>query len=385
MEKIRVALLSYTIDGRRAKGTAVVARKCAEYLIERNDAYDVTLLHFEPSDDPIYSRGARDVVFPRFRWNILNKRSIRMLYYFLTTPERYDIMQWFQPRVYPFFFLAPTKHHVVFIHGAGDITEEKIKFILSRRIFNWTLMYLGRFISAMIGGSDYSRKDIIQRYGLDPKRVYVINNAVESAFSPQSRDAIDAAKKKYELPDRFFLDVARLIPHKNLMRTLRAYQLFRDLNPLSDLHFVNLGARGQIRPEVDRFLEQTKYADSIHLVPYVEQDDLPAVYSAAYALTFAVENEGFCLPAIESMASGTPAIISDTAAPDISGDEAYLVDALDEQSMADAMHAFAHDASLRERYREAGMKKAALLTWERTGGSLEELYRTVLKMNRESA
>lgn len=378
MQKIRVALLTYTIDGRLAKGTAIVARKCAEYLMARPDEFDVTLLHFEKSDDMVYTHGGREVIFPSFRWSFLNRRSLRMIYYFLTTKDRYDFMQWFQPRVYPFFFCAPTKHHVVFIHGAGDITEDKIKFILSRRVFNWTLMFLGRFIRATIGGSEYSRKDIIRRYGLPPEQVFVINNGVESAFSPRSSHEIESVRIKYKLPERFFLDVARLIPHKNLMRTLRAYDQFRDRNPDSDIHFVNLGAKGQIRPEVDRFLAETKYRDSIHLVPYVEQDDLSAVYSAAYALTFAVENEGFCLPAIESMASGTPAIISDTAAPDISADDAYLVNALDERSMAEAMHAFAHDKELRERYRVAGLKKAAVLTWDQTGGKLVDLYRLIL-------
>ena len=121
MNKLKVALMTYSIDGRKAKGTAIVARKCAEALIGAKDNIELTFIHYENSNDPIYSYGVREVIFPEFRWRFLNRRSLRQIYYFLTTKDRFDIIHWFQPRLYPFFWFAPAKYLVVTLNGAGDI------------------------------------------------------------------------------------------------------------------------------------------------------------------------------------------------------------------------------------------------------------------------
>ena len=59
-QKIRVALLTQTIDGRLAAGTALVARKYIEALLSRPDEFELTFVHYEKSDDPIYRRGVRE-------------------------------------------------------------------------------------------------------------------------------------------------------------------------------------------------------------------------------------------------------------------------------------------------------------------------------------
>ncbi len=377
MEKIRLALLTYTIDGRRAKGTAVVARKSVEAVLSR-DEFDVTLLHFEKDDDEVYAGSAREVLFPRFRWGFLNFRSLRMLYYFLTTKDRYDIVHWYQPRVYPFFFLAPTKHTVATLHGAGDVTENRLRFVWSRAMFIWTLRYLGRFMSGVIAGSEFAKRDIVRRYGFAPERVHVVNNGVESVFAPQSAQAIADVIKKYNLPEKFYMNVARLIPSKNVMRTFRAYELFREKNPDSDLKFVNIGTAGTERPAVDALMNASRYREDMQLVGYVDQADLPALYSSAFALVFPILNEGFGLPAVEAMACGTPAVISDTAAPEMTPTDTYLVNALDEQSIADAMHVLANDPVRYAQLKSGGLAKAATYTWEISGEKIIALYREIM-------
>ena len=153
MKKIRVALMTYAIDGRQAKGTAVVAQHWTEALLEARDRFDLTFIHYEKSSEDIYNHGVREVILPRFRVQFLNRRSLRMIYYFLTTKDEYDIMQWFQPRLYPFFWLAPTKHIVVAVHGAGDVVKGA-PFNLMRHIFNWTLMLFKWRVSAALVGSE---------------------------------------------------------------------------------------------------------------------------------------------------------------------------------------------------------------------------------------
>ena len=376
-KKIRVGLMTYAIDGRRAKGTAIVARESVEALLRARDQFDLTFLHYERTDDPIYQHGAREVIFPKFRLNFLNHRFIRMMYYFLTTKDRYDIMQWFQARLYPFFWLAPTRHIIATLHGAGDLTPDG-RFIFSRFIFNWTLKLFNKKIRMAIAGSEYAKKDIALKYGFDLAHVTAINNGAEDVYRPADGEAGKMVKQKYRLPQRFFLGMARHIPTKNVVRTIEVFDQFCKISNARNLHFVHVGAEDTETPALHALIEKSPAKDRIHLVSYVEQADLPTVYSAAYALLFPLLNEGFGLPAIEAMACGTPAIISKTAAPEITAEDAILVDVYNVQEMADALRRLADDPTLRERFAASGRAKAAQFTWQAMGDKLITLYKKIV-------
>ena len=229
-----------------------------------------------------------------------------------------------------------------------------------------------------IAGSDYAKKDIMRGYGFDESHVAVINNAIDPSFTPASAQEIAQLKKKYGLPEKFFLGVARHIPTKNVLRTVRAFELFCSMYGKSDIHFVHVGSRSDDSPKLDAIVERSPVKDRIYLVGYVDQGDLAALYSAAFALVFPILNEGFGLPAIEAMACGTPAILSKTAAPEIVQGEAMLVDVLSEKEIAEAMYALANDAHLRASVAEKGRAKAMTFTWEETGNKLMAVYKKLV-------
>lgn len=376
--KPRIALMTSTIDGRRAKGTATVARKCVEALLERRNEFDLTFIHYEKTDDLIYHHGVREVIFPRFRWSFLNRRSLRFIYYFFTTKDEFEIIHWFQPRLYPFFWLARAKHIVVTVHGAGDFSKES-KFDFMRHTYNWTLKLFRKKVAVAIAISDYAKKDIMKHYGFADKQMRVICNGVDSSFSPARREAIAAVKKKYGLPDVFFLGVGRLVPVKNVPRMLMAFEQFFSSSLRKDIHFANIGASGPEKPLVDAILNKSPFKGRMQLVHYVDQEDLPAVYSAALALVFPILNEGFGLPIMEAMACGTPVIASKTAFPEIKADEAILVDVLSQKEIANAMRAIADDSELRRNLIQKGFAKVATLTWKETGNKLIAVYKELLR------
>ncbi len=252
--KPRIGLLTHTIDGRRAAGTALVERKCIEVLLARRDEFELTFIHYEKSDDPIYGRGVREVILPEFRPRFLNRRFFRLMYYFFTTKDKFDIMQWFQSRLYPFFWLAPAEHTVVSPHGAGDWKNED-RFIFSRLVFNWTARLFNKKTSMAIAGSDHAKKDIVEEYGFDEARVTVIHNGAEASYVRVNDAEITAVRRKYGLPEKFFLGVARLIPTKNVIRTIRAFEIFASAGRYPDMHFVHVGSEGSDSPHFERILE----------------------------------------------------------------------------------------------------------------------------------
>lgn len=369
--------MTSTIDGRAAAGTAMVARKTVESLLFHQDEFELAYIHYETSDDPIYAHGVRDIVVPHIPIPIFDRRSVRLIYYFLTTKDRFDIIHWFQPRLYPFFWLAPACFTVVTMHGAGD-TKKGAPFVFSKSMYNWVIRLFNKKIAIGIAGSDYSKNDIARSYWFDLARLRVVNNAAEMSFAPASSEQIARAKVAYKLPEKFFLGVGRFIYSKNIPRILLAYDEFCEKTGNADIMFVNIGAKGMEKAAVDAVIEKSPYKDRMMFLPFVEQDDLAAVYSSTYALVFPLIDEGFGLPVVEAMRCGAPAIISKTASPEFSNDDAILVDAFDQHDIARAMTTLAVDPALRDRLAEAGKKKAEEFTWEASGEKIMEIYRQVM-------
>ena len=377
-KKIRVALMTYTIDGREAKGTAVVARHWTEALMKVRDRFELTFLHYEKSHEDIYNYSVREVIFPEIPVPLFNRRSLRMIWYFLTTRDEYDVIQWFQPRLYPLFWLAPARHIFVAVHGAGDVVKGA-PFNLMRHVFNWTLMLFKWRVSAALVGSEFAKNDCLKHYGFAPAQMHVVHYGVDDIFRPADRAAILRVRQKYGLPGKFLLNIARLDPAKNALRAMKAFILFAQHSSDIDMHFVNVGWKGSEKPLVDVFLADSPLKDRIHIVKYVETEDLPIVYSAAFALAFPLLNEGFGLPVLEAMACGTPVLCAETAFPDVARDEAVLVDAYSEESIADGIRRICSDAVLRETLKERGLRKVRDFTWEASGRKFIDVYERVLE------
>ncbi len=375
--KIRLALMTSTIDGRLAKGTAVVARKCVETLLKHRDEFELTFIHYERFDDEIYQHGVREIIIPEFRFRVFNRRSLRFMYFILTTREQFDIMHWFQPRLYPFFWRAPATHLVVTVHGAGDVTAYN-RFNAARHVFNWTLILWRKQIDIAIAGSSYAARDIAKYYRFEARQIRVIHNGADDSFKPASRDLIRAVRSKYDLPESFFLGVGRLIPIKNVVRCLQAFEMYCNESGDTRMHYVNVGATGTELPLVGAFLKKSRVRERVHVIRYVEQADLPGVYGAAFALVFPLLNEGFGLPAIEAMACGTPTVVSETARPEITGRDAVLVDALDVRDVARGMKEIM-DPKRNEEVKRNGFVLAKKFTWAASADAILAVYRELMR------
>jgi glycosyltransferase involved in cell wall biosynthesis len=296
-------------------------------------------------------------MIPELPVPFLNKRFFRTLYYFLTTKDSYDIIQWFQPRVYPFFWCAPATYKVVWIHGAGDMGSENTTTVdVGRSLFNFSLRFWSGNVDAAIAGSAFARNDIIAKYGFpDASKVKVIHNGVDQMFYPRSGEEVAAVKKKYGLPDRFVMNVARLNPGKNAFRVIKAFDKYATESSDESIHFVNIGSRGSEEHDVKSFVSRSAHKHRMHFVGYVEEQDLPAFYAASLGLVFPL-----CRPELDE-------------------DSAVLVDATSVEDIARGMHVLITNDALREKLIRNGLRKAALFSWENTGLALCQLYTALVR------
>jgi alpha-1,3-rhamnosyl/mannosyltransferase len=131
-------------------------------------------------------------------------------------------------------------------------------------------------------------------------------------------------------------------------------------------------------PEAKRLTEELGLKDQVLFIGPVADPDLPALYSGASLFVFPSLYEGFGLPVVEAMACSLPVICSNVSSlPEVAGEAALLVDPLDVQSLAAAMHTVMTDEALKEGMRGKGLVQAGKFSWERTAQETIKVYRRV--------
>ncbi len=367
------------MDKRPAKGTALYTRKLIENLL-KDDQYEFYLVHYDRVDDPLYGQ-AHEIVMPNISLPYGSRFVRQLLFFWKYRKEKFDIIHWFQPRLYPFFWLAPARRIVVTAHGGGDITASTY-FVFSREVFNLIMKYFNRYIDACIGVSVFAKAEIALNYKIAKDKVFVTYNGGGEDYQRLNKAA---AKKiiqsKYLLSNPYILDVSRFEPHKNIPNLIRAYIKARqDYHIVQDL--VVVGYRGHSYQESFELSRLSDFSESIHFIDYVEAGDLNALYSAADLFVFPSLNEGFGLPIVEAMAAGTPVVTSDVASmPEIGADAVVLVNPNDPDDIAKKIHEVLSDNTLVNSLIERGLKRAKDFTWFKTAQETKKIYDKILKVN----
>lgn len=273
----------------------------------------------------------------------------------------------------------------------GVVTVHDLAFLLYPQFFSRSFaMYYRKVIprivresAAIITDSESTRADLVALLDADPEKVVVIPLGASPAFRQRlSKAKLEAVRKKYGLPQNFFLSLSSLEPRKNLQRLVRAYQVLPDdIIDETGLVIVGGGNRVFADPDIAAGLAQAKRGRV--LAPgYVPAEDLPALYRLATALVFPSLYEGFGLPVIEAMASSTPVITSNRSSlPEVAGNAAVLVDPESIEELAAGMELIALDSGTRNLLIERGKKRASGFTWKRTATAVLRVLRNVAEGN----
>lgn len=226
--------------------------------------------------------------------------------------------------------------------------------------------------------SESIRREVIETLNLAPDRVTAVYNGIGEAFQPQPAEVVAATRRRLNLPLRYFLAVGTIEPRKNIATILRAFcdlpASLREACPL-----VLAGGWGW-KSDRDRELFETeaRHRGTIHL-GYVDDADLPALYSGATALLYPSFYEGFGLPPVEMLACGGAVIASTAAAVrEVVGGHAVLLDPHDLDGWREAMRRAVSKRHCLEWMRDGGQTHASQFTWEAAAGRTVAVYRKVL-------
>ncbi len=209
--------------------------------------------------------------------------------------------------------------------------------------------------------SHSTARDVREIFGVPDSRLEIVHLGVAGRFRRLDPDRLAPVRERHRLPKRFILFVSTVEPRKNLETLIDAWAQMRGRPAL-----VVAGGFGWRHERVAEKMERLRPAGLRHLGP-VPPEDLPALYNLAICLAHPAWYEGFGLTPLESMASGTPVVASNTSSiPEVVGDAGILLDPADVRAWTEALENVCHEPSLAGELRRRGLLRAAQFTWERT-------------------
>lgn len=246
-----------------------------------------------------------------------------------------------------------------------------ISFQVYPRTFTWfDGTWLRRLVppsarraAGVLAISQATRADLLRWYGLPPARVHYVGIGLDPAYSPEADPA--PVRARLDLPPRYLLSVGVLQPRKNLTGLLAAYHQARTAHGLRDPLLV-VGKTGWLAEPIFAQARALGLEDSVRFLGYVDDADLPGLYAGALLTLYPSLYEGFGLPPLESLACGTPVVVSTTPAlAETAGPVAPTLPARDTAAWARMMARLAGNEDERARLAARGRAWAARFTWGR--------------------
>ena len=229
----------------------------------------------------------------------------------------------------------------------------------------------------VIAISQSTARDVSAMLGVPADRIDVVAPGVDARFfAPIPGDAIARFRAARELPERFLLYLGTLEPRKNLVTLLRAYAALPD----RAVKLVLAGGKGWLYDAIFDAVESLGLRGDVLTPGYVPDAELPLWYRAAEAFVYPSFYEGFGLPLLEAMASGTPVVAADTSSlPEAVGDAGLLVAPADVAAWTEALARAIDSATWREAASAGGRARAATFTWARAAAQTTATYRRALE------
>lgn len=250
-----------------------------------------------------------------------------------------------------------------------------------RRLKNWVQKKAAAKANHVIALSNYAVAELVECFGVDEKNITVVQCGVAPEWKqPSDPAAVDTTLHQYGLRPGYFLFVGTFQPRKNVDRILEAYLRLPDaIRQTRQLLLV-----GRVGWLCDELIGKIKAAIQrgehvVWLSNVSSQVQLRHLYAGAGVFVFPSLYEGFGIPVTEAFSSGVPVITSNTTSlPEVSQGAALEINPMSVPEIGTAMQDLSTNEALRQQCIDAGRKRAAQFTWQRTVEETVAVYRSVL-------
>jgi len=356
---MRIAIMLRTLD--EHGGISVYTRNLVRALLEQGAGHDYLLLY--RSENHVGTFGRHD----RVSEHVLPGRSKALWDQFIVPRacRRLNADVLLNPK-----FTLPLLSKclgVMVLHGADWYLPDAAQFYgrLDRLYIRLFMPLYLRKAAGIISVSRLTTEDFQRVFGFPEGRI----QTVYFGPAPQFKRVTDAAqlqavRERYGLPERFILTLSKIggAERKNLPGLLQAYAKVHGKVP----HKLVVGGKGCERFREDFAIPDSGWGRDVLFPGWLDQSDLPAIYSAADLFLYPSNQEAFPIPITEAMTCGTPIVTSRAnGLLELAGDAALLVDPKDADEIAAAVERVLTDSSLASQLGAAGLKRSALFSWQR--------------------
>ncbi|PZX59765.1 glycosyltransferase involved in cell wall biosynthesis [Algoriphagus ratkowskyi] len=259
-------------------------------------------------------------------------------------------------------FMPPAFSKVPFIFTVHDLMHLFYYSKLHKIYYEQVIARLALKAKKIITVSHFSKSQLVDILGLPKELIKVIYNGVDSHFLENEEEYVSVRP--------YFLYVGNRRKNKNLPAMLTAFAQARI--PHDFMFYLS----GDADAELEALIDSLGIQKRVRYLGFIEEDDLPKLYKGAHATLFASLMEGFGLPIIESMASGTPVLTSNTTSlPEIAGGAALCVDPTNISAIQSGIEKLVSDENFYVECIVKGLDRAQEFSWKKTA---EETWETIL-------
>ncbi len=242
---------------------------------------------------------------------------------------------------------------------------ERIAWI--ERHLDRTMRQASRFVAL----SEFTASGLAREFGIARERIDIVPCAASAVFAPRTKEQAEATLARYDLSDRgYVLSVSTLEPRKNFDRLVDAHRALP--YTLRQRHkLVIAGGSGWGTTLANAAAEQARREGTLVLLGHVPDSLLVDITARASLFAYVSLYEGFGLPLLEAMATGTPVVASSTTATgETAGMAARLVDPLDVTDISAGLRELLEDERAADMLRRRGLDHASGFTWHHTANKL---------------
>lgn len=233
--------------------------------------------------------------------------------------------------------------------------------------------------TAVVVPSETTERVVGERFPQAAGKLQVIPVGLDERYRPAAEEAIAELRHRLNLPERFLLCVGNLEPKKNLAAVVKAFDALCEGGGPADIQLVIAGKPAWDFADVTVAVGQSPHRSRIHVLGYVADADMPALYTAAALLVQWSLYEGVGLPPLEAMACGTAVVVSDGGAlPEVAGPAALVVPLGPPERLAEAVATLLADDVQLADLRHRGLVHAARFTWPAHARAVAALYEEIL-------
>lgn len=315
-----------------------------------------------PSPEFLYSENVIPVVVrPQARHPVL-----WWLYFEVGIPQalkKYNIDLFLSPDGW--LSLSTDIRSVSVIHDLNfEYHPEQIKW-MARRYYLKYFPLFAKKAYRIATVSEFSKSNIVDKYGIDPKSIDVVYNGVKEIFRPGTEEENNLTRKKYNNSQPYFVFVGLIHERKNLSGLFQAFDIFKEKN--SEYKLLIVGEKKWWSGKIENTYLQMQHKYDVVFLGRLGDEDLASVMRAAKALCYVPFFEGFGIPILEGMKSGIPVITSSCSSmPEVGGNAVLLADPNDPGNVAEAMLKVANDNHLCDELITKGFARAADFSWDKT-------------------